>query len=102
MRRLHPALALAGIKGAYIVAVAIWLGDIAPWLPWLIWPVLLVSAHWNVVDCAPDDDAGQHPAESHPQGTTTRRTEQRTMNLPQDILNILAGWPSASAAGSPA
>ena len=35
MRRLPAAAALALVKGAYIVAVAIWLGDIAPWLPWL-------------------------------------------------------------------
>ena len=48
MRRVHPALALAGIKGAYIVAVAIWLGDIAPWLPWLTGLFAGICA-WNVV-----------------------------------------------------
>ena len=48
MRKLHPALALAGIKGAYIVAVAIWLGDIAPWLPWLTGLFAGICA-WNVV-----------------------------------------------------
>ena len=48
MRHVHPALALAGIKGAYIVAVAIWLGDIAPWLPWLTGLFAAVCA-WNVV-----------------------------------------------------
>jgi len=48
MRHVHPALALAGIKGAYIVAVAIWLGDIAPWLPWLTGLFAGICA-WNVV-----------------------------------------------------
>ena len=48
MRRVHPALVLAAIKGAYIVAVAIWLGDIAPWLPWLTGLFAGICA-WNVV-----------------------------------------------------
>ena len=48
MRRVHPALVLAGIKGAYIVAVAIWLGDIAPWLPWLTGLFAGICA-WNAV-----------------------------------------------------
>lgn len=48
MRRVHPALALAGIKGAYIVAVAIWLGDIAPWMP-LLTGVFAAICAWNAV-----------------------------------------------------
>ena len=48
MRHVHPALALALVKGAYIVAVAIWLGDIAPWLPWLTGLFAGICA-WNVV-----------------------------------------------------
>ena len=48
MRRVHPALVLAATKGAYIVAVAIWLGDIAPWLPWLTGLFAGICA-WNVV-----------------------------------------------------
>ena len=48
MRRVHPALVLASTKGAYIVAVAIWLGDIAPWLPWLTGLFAGICA-WNVV-----------------------------------------------------
>ena len=46
MRRLPAAAALALVKGAYIVAVAIWLGDIAPWLPWLTGLFAAVCA-WN-------------------------------------------------------
>lgn len=48
MRRVHPALALVIVKGAYIVAVAVWLGDIAPWLPWLTGLFAGICA-WNVV-----------------------------------------------------
>ena len=48
MRRLPAAAALALVKGAYIVAVAIWLGDIAPWLPWLTGLFAGICA-WNVV-----------------------------------------------------
>ena len=47
MRRVHPALALAAIKGAYIVAVAVWLADVAPWLPLLTAFFAAVCA-WNV------------------------------------------------------
>ena len=48
MRRLPAAAALVLVKGAYIVAVAIWLGDIAPWLPWLTGLFAGICA-WNVV-----------------------------------------------------
>ena len=48
MRRVHPALVLVVTKGAYIVAVAVWLGDIAPWLPWLTGLFAGICA-WNVV-----------------------------------------------------
>jgi len=41
-------VALLVVKGAYIVAVAIWLGDIAPWLPWLTGLFAGICA-WNVV-----------------------------------------------------
>lgn len=45
--RVTPApVALLVVKGAYIVAVAIWLGDIAPWLPWLTGLFAAVCA-WN-------------------------------------------------------
>ena len=33
MRRVHPALVLVLVKGAYIVAVAVWWAQAAPWLP---------------------------------------------------------------------
>ena len=48
MRVMPPAVALVAVKGAYIVAVAIWLGDIAPWLPWLTGLFAGICA-WNVV-----------------------------------------------------
>ena len=48
MRRVHPALALVIGKGAFIVAVAVWLADVAPWLPWLTAVFAGVCA-WNVV-----------------------------------------------------
>ena len=48
MRRVHPALALAAIKGAYIVAVAVWLADVAPWLP-LLTGVFAAICAWNAV-----------------------------------------------------
>ena len=48
MRRLPAAAALALVKGAYIVAVAIWLGDIAPWLP-LLTGVFAAICAWNAV-----------------------------------------------------
>ena len=48
MRMMPPAVALVAVKGAYIVAVAIWLGDIAPWLPWLTGLFAGICA-WNVV-----------------------------------------------------
>ena len=48
MRRVHPALALAGIKGAYIVLVGAWLPAVAPWLPWMTAFFVAVCA-WNAV-----------------------------------------------------
>ncbi len=48
MRRVHPALALVIVKGAYIVAVAVWLADVAPWLPWVTAFFVAVCA-WNAV-----------------------------------------------------
>ena len=48
MRHVHPALALAATKGAYIVAVGAFLPAVAPWLPWLTALFVAVCA-WNVV-----------------------------------------------------
>ena len=48
MRHVHPAMALAGVKGAYIVAVAVWLADVAPWLP-LLTGVFAAICAWNAV-----------------------------------------------------
>ena len=48
MRVMPPAVALVAVKGAYIVAVAIWLADVALWLPWLTAFFVAVCA-WNVV-----------------------------------------------------
>ena len=48
MRRVHPALALVIVKGAYIVAVAVWLADVAPWLP-LLTGVFAAICAWNAV-----------------------------------------------------
>ena len=48
MRRVHPALALVIVKGAYIVAVAVWLADVAPWLP-LLTGVFAGICAWNAV-----------------------------------------------------
>jgi Cu/Ag efflux pump CusA len=48
MRRVHPALALVIVKGAFIVAVAVWLADVAPWLP-LLTGVFAGICAWNAV-----------------------------------------------------
>jgi hypothetical protein len=48
MRRVHPALALVIVKGAFIVAVAVWLADVAPWLP-LLTGVFAAICAWNAV-----------------------------------------------------
>lgn len=48
MRMMPPAVALVAVKGAYIVAVAVWLADVAPWLPWLTGLFAAVCA-WNAV-----------------------------------------------------
>ena len=48
MRRLPAAAALALVKGAYIVAVAVWLADVAPWLP-LLTGVFAAICAWNAV-----------------------------------------------------
>ena len=48
MRHVHPALALAVTKGAYIVLVGAWLPAVAPWLPWMTAFFVAVCA-WNVV-----------------------------------------------------
>ena len=48
MRKLHPALALAVTKGAYIVLVGAWLPAVAPWLPWMTAFFVAVCA-WNAV-----------------------------------------------------
>lgn len=46
MRRLPAAAALVLVKGAYIVAVAVWLADVAPWLP-LLTGVFAGVCAWN-------------------------------------------------------
>lgn len=46
MGRVHPALALAIVKGALIAAVAVWLGEAAPWLP-LLTGVFAGVCAWN-------------------------------------------------------
>lgn len=46
MRRVHPALVLAAIKGAYIVLAGAWLSAVAPWLPWVTAAFMAVCA-WN-------------------------------------------------------
>lgn len=48
MRRVHPALALVIVKGAFVVAVAVWLADVAPWLP-LLTGVFAGICAWNAV-----------------------------------------------------
>ena len=48
MRRVHPALALAATKGAYIVLVGALLPAMAPWLPWMTAAFMAVGA-WNIV-----------------------------------------------------
>ena len=48
MRRVHPALALVIVKGAFIVAVAVWLADVAPWLP-LLTGIFAAICAWNAV-----------------------------------------------------
>ena len=48
MRRVHPALALAAIKGAYIVLAGALLPAVAPWLPWVTAFFVAVCA-WNAV-----------------------------------------------------
>ena len=48
MRRLPAAAALVLVKGAYIVAVAVWLADVAPWLP-LLTGVFAAICEWNAV-----------------------------------------------------
>lgn len=48
MRRLPAAAALVLVKGAYIVAVAVWLADVAPWLP-LLTGVFAAICAWNAV-----------------------------------------------------
>jgi len=48
MRRVHPALALVIVKGAFVVAVAVWLADVAPWLP-LLTGVFAAICAWNAV-----------------------------------------------------
>ncbi len=48
MRRLPAAAALALVKCAYIVAVAVWLADVAPWLP-LLTGVFAAICAWNAV-----------------------------------------------------
>ncbi len=48
MRVMPPAVALVAVKGAYIVAVAVWLADVAPWLPWVTAFFVAVCA-WNAV-----------------------------------------------------
>ena len=48
MRRVHPALALVIVKGAFIVAVAVWMADVAPWLP-LLTGVFAGICAWNAV-----------------------------------------------------
>lgn len=48
MRRVHPALALVIVKGAFIVAVAVWMADVAPWLP-LLTGVFAAICAWNAV-----------------------------------------------------
>ena len=46
MRVMPPAVALVAVKGAYIVAVAVWLADVAPWLP-LLTGVFAGVCAWN-------------------------------------------------------
>ena len=46
MRMMPPAVALVAVKGAYIVAVAVWLGEAAPWLP-LLTGVFAGVCAWN-------------------------------------------------------
>ena len=46
MRMMPPAVALVAVKGAYIVAVAVWLADVAPWLP-LLTGVFAGVCAWN-------------------------------------------------------
>ena len=48
MRRVHPALALAVTKGAYIVLVGAWLPAVVPWLP-LLTGVFAAICAWNAV-----------------------------------------------------
>ena len=48
MRVMPPAVALVAVKGAYIVAVAVWLADVAPWLP-LLTGVFAAICAWNAV-----------------------------------------------------
>lgn len=48
MRMMPPAVALVAVKGAYIVAVAVWLADVAPWLP-LLTGVFAGVCAWNAV-----------------------------------------------------
>ena len=48
MRMMPPAVALVAVKGAYIVAVAVWLADVAPWLP-LLTGVFAAICAWNAV-----------------------------------------------------
>ena len=46
MRVMPPAVALVAVKGAYIVAVAVWLAAVAPWLP-LLTGVFAGVCAWN-------------------------------------------------------
>lgn len=46
MRRLHPVAVLVLVKGALIVAVAVWLSEAAPWLPLLTGAFAVICA-WN-------------------------------------------------------
>lgn len=46
MRMMPPAVALVAVKGAYIVAVAVWLADVAPWMP-LLTGVFAGVCAWN-------------------------------------------------------
>lgn len=48
MRMMPPAVALVAVKGAFIVAVAVWLADVAPWLP-LLTGVFAGVCAWNAV-----------------------------------------------------
>ncbi len=48
MRVMPPAVALVAVKGAYIVAVAVWMADVAPWLP-LLTGVFAGVCAWNAV-----------------------------------------------------